>query len=796
MQNPLIPSPPKLVQTVNQNNSIQKDIIYFKEDVLKDMRRIDAKLKLKMDSNTEILEQKLKAYDTKLDSMTQKIAELSKMISTDNAIHEKVDQLSAYRATVESTLITHEVKQNMISKELKDAIFKYDKVIIDNLLYPGVIGNSCKFKNFKEFIDYLLKQDSLFITFRDKQILDLRQYKVKLESLSKQIQAQLDAINLSTSQYTNRAVSDCEERIKNTFKIYDDRLEDMRVENVKYAVQLKNQSQNLASEWIKVMNIKNDIYAKFESEVQEMKNSNFGVLKSFDGYKKEFKLIKNRFTQLSEFIKDVRFRINGGHLKKKDANKMGNLIDFDKKQVLKEEEEPKKNSTNHPRGSMIVESFLKKYIKGEVDANTVMNQRDIRKSLGSLNNFPHGGDSAKNSNRNTDIIPLVKENALRKSSINHIGHNLLEEFDVDNKSLKYINRSLSISNKKFLDDGDSFANHLQSGTSSAKHRKYSKQLNDDDDSLYSSSVKNSVINEEENDLYSNPQTNLNNNNSKEENDKEKKNEVKEEAEDIKAKTQIVSPKVNKDLTELTKVNDNPMKQKEENPMYTLPEMTQNKSYTLLPSINNQNISKQNVKTVSSISQKNNILSYNNKQNTLNSFRKAELTKKNASKSQDNIFTNNIHSKGRSAQRSPEKTLEKKSTINQLEEYIEEIKVYIPNTGLESDSNPYASDHGMKGKTIQMNNIAIYNNYNNKLKSNLKKKQIKSMNTTARNPMFYNANEQREASNNYYYNMMVNEDKGLHYSSLSKVLTNEPKTLPNTNNSVLLKNKKNTYYYQN
>ena len=350
--------------------------------------------------------------------------------------------------------------------------------------------------------------------------------------------------------------------------------------------------------------------------------------------------------------------------------------------------------------------------------------------------------------------------------------------------------------KKFLDVGDSFANHLQSGTSSAKHRKYSKQLNDDDDSLYSSSVKNSVINEEENDLYSNPQTNLNNNNSKEENDKEKKNEVKEEAEDIKAKTQIVSPKVNKDLTELTKVNDNPMKQKEENPMYTLPEMTQNKSYTLLPSINNQNISKQNVKTVSSISQKNNILSYNNKQNTLNSFRKAELTKKNASKSQDNIFTNNIHSKGRSAQRFPEKTLEKKSTINQLEEYIEEIKVYIPNTGLESDSNPYASDHGMKGKTIQMNNIAIYNNYNNKLKSNLKKKQIKSMNTTARNPMFYNANEQREASNNYYYNMMVNEDKGLHYSSLSKVLTNEPKTLPNTNNSVLLKNKKNTYYYQN
>lgn len=791
MQNSSIPSPPKLVQPINPNISIQKDIIYFKEDVLKDMRRIDAKLKLKLDSNSEILEQKLKAYDSKLDSMTQKIAELSKMISTDNSIHEKVEQLTAYRATVESTLITHEVKQNMISKELKDAVFKYDKVILDNLLYPGVIGNSCKFKNFKEFIDYLLKQDSLFITFRDKQILDLRQYKVKLESLSKQIQSQLDAINLSTSQYTNRAVSDCEERIKNTFKIYDDRLEDMRVENVKYAVQLKNQSQNLASEWIKVMNIKNDIYAKFESEVQEMKNSNLGVLKSFDGYKKEFKLIKNRFTQLSEFIKDVRFRINGGHLKKKDANKMGNLIDFDKKQVLKEEEEvPKKNSINHPRGSMIVESFLKKYIRGEVDVNTVMNQRDIRKSLSSINNFAHGGESDKNSHKSSDISPLVKENALRKSSINHISQHLLDAFDVDNKSLNYINRSLSISKKKFLDE-DSFANHIQSGTSSAKHRQYSK-LNDDDDSLYSSSVKNSVIDEEENDLYSNPQTNLNNNNKEE---KEKKENDKKE-EDTKAKTQKVSPKASKDLKELTKDNDNQNNNKEENPMYTLPQMTQNKSYTLLPSINSKTMSKQNVKTVSSISQKSNVMYYNN--NQVNSFRKAGFSKKNASKSQDNIFANNTvyNNKSRSTQRSPEKTLEKKSTINQLEEYIEEIKMYIPNTGLESDSNPYSSDHGMKGKTIQMNNIAIYNNYNNKLKSNLKKKQIKSMNTTARNPIFYNANKDKEASNNYYYNMMVNEDKGLHYSSLQKVLTNEPKTLPNTNNSVLLRNKKNTYYYQN
>ena len=54
-------------------------------------------------------------------------------------------------------------------------------------------------------------------------------------------------------------------------------------------------------------------------------------------YKNEFNLIKDRFTRLSEFIKDVRFRKNiGKEVKKTEFKKMSNQIDFSKKQSFNE----------------------------------------------------------------------------------------------------------------------------------------------------------------------------------------------------------------------------------------------------------------------------------------------------------------------------------------------------------------------------------------------------------------------------------------------------------------------------
>ena len=52
-------------------------------------------------------------------------------------------------------ILEDETQLNQTNNELHKAITKYDKLLSDSVLYPGIIY-LCKFKNFYEFIDYTL----------------------------------------------------------------------------------------------------------------------------------------------------------------------------------------------------------------------------------------------------------------------------------------------------------------------------------------------------------------------------------------------------------------------------------------------------------------------------------------------------------------------------------------------------------------------------------------------------------------------------------------------------------------
>ena len=53
-------------------------------------------------------------------------------------------------------LLILEIKLNQTNNELHKTITKYDKLLSNSVLYPEIIGNLCKFKNFNELIDYTL----------------------------------------------------------------------------------------------------------------------------------------------------------------------------------------------------------------------------------------------------------------------------------------------------------------------------------------------------------------------------------------------------------------------------------------------------------------------------------------------------------------------------------------------------------------------------------------------------------------------------------------------------------------
>ena len=130
-----------------QQSSFQKDILLFKDDVLKDLKKIEIKLNSKYENSSLSMESKLNEYNLKIETLSQKVYNLSSLISTDKNLQEKVDSLLKFKDQIKENYMEQELKINSNYKELHDSIFNQDKLITESILYPGIIGQMYRFQN-------------------------------------------------------------------------------------------------------------------------------------------------------------------------------------------------------------------------------------------------------------------------------------------------------------------------------------------------------------------------------------------------------------------------------------------------------------------------------------------------------------------------------------------------------------------------------------------------------------------------------------------------------------------------
>ena len=499
-----------------QRKNLKEDILYFKNDILKDLKSIDSKLSLKYEKQNENINEKIINYQENFNNINLKIAELSSKIFNDKNIFEKIEKLNEFKGKTEDTLITQSLMIKENSKQLKDAINKYDRQISDSVQYTGIIGSKCRYATFHDFIDYVLTNISQFSSFKDKNILDLKNYKKKLDNLIQAFKMQAESVIETCKQYTDSSIKYLEEqKIKQLFSNYDEKLFQLRLENSKTGIEIEGKISEINLQFEKIFELKNELNGKFDAEVENIKNYNRMSEIKFNNYQKEFKLIKNRFTTLSEFIKDVRFRVNIGDLKKKEALAMSNKIDFTKKQFLVKSITPKRNTLfNLLCDSLKIKNLTKqkKYSANSQEIlklrrNTYTYNPNTLKSFNSSGNIQFKPERIKNKLENENGFVISEENS---EDIDYIDifnkKKLSEDFSKTNTNLK---TKLSIK-KQNEDDEVKYSIKKQYVDKKKKNNK-SNQISD---LLYNNKKNNTSENVNNN-------TNKNNNNTTTNNNKEK-----------------------------------------------------------------------------------------------------------------------------------------------------------------------------------------------------------------------------------------------------------------------------------
>jgi hypothetical protein len=357
--------------------STKNDILLFKNETLKDFKEAQKKMFDKYSNLDENIKNRLDEFEKRINSYEIKITELSKLINVDKLIKEKIEELLEFKVKTNDKLLTEKIRLDNIRNDLKQNVTRIDKILTDSVIYPGIIGGISKYKTFHDLIDYVLTQCSLNLTFREKNIMDLKSYKTKLEGLIEVFNNQVNNILSTTSEYTNTSIKDSEERMKGVLSILEDRISEARIENANYAVGLEKRSEALQNEIKSLYTLKNDLNKKVDTGIAEMKKDNSKIIRLFGGYKKGFNVLEYKFTQLSEFIKDMRFRINlKEDVQRREFSKMSDLINFDKKK--KGFYDGLENMVKNKKG---FEGYLKEYISGKISVE------ELFKKYNSMNNI-------------------------------------------------------------------------------------------------------------------------------------------------------------------------------------------------------------------------------------------------------------------------------------------------------------------------------------------------------------------------------------------------------------------------
>lgn len=306
------------------------------ESILKQIKAVESGLDTKISLIAAQLNEKMEGISSKLGAMNSQYQNLTSNLSEYKFKLDKVDQFSQFQSKANDLLTTHEIRINTLITDVSNAKYKYDKIFIDNLTVPGYIGEFSKFKNLREYLDSNIAQVSMLVSYKEKTDLDLKEYKNKLESLIFQFSQSLNQFNAQQITYCNDIKKETMLHVENKIKDTNEIIEQLKIVNGNEALKLRENAMELKKQTEKAIVFREDIQKKFNEEVVKFQNSSDEIIKSIEGYKKEFGKIKIRFSELIEFIKDVRFRrnlVNFDGISKREVRELADKIEIKKKNL-------------------------------------------------------------------------------------------------------------------------------------------------------------------------------------------------------------------------------------------------------------------------------------------------------------------------------------------------------------------------------------------------------------------------------------------------------------------------------
>ena len=427
----------------NLAKTVREDLLIFKNETLKEIKLSEKSL-LEKYRNTEFsISEKIQNFEKQIKQFSDKIIEILAFIDSIKDAKNSIDTLLAYKIKSENSIFDLDLKLKSLDKDCHDSIYNISNILKDSVIYPGIIGSTAKFKNFHDLVDFILSYIAKSKQFNEKIQKDVNTNRIRQDNNIEKIKASYDDIASKTKALIVNEIISIEEKNNSFFRLYDEKFQNIRVDNEKYGIAVKNTEQllnNFKAQMNDIENTKNELLVKFNDINEKSKQHN-----------KEITTIKEKYHSLANYIKNIKFvkRENSQNDIKNDKNNdKENLLS-----ILNNNDEISSSNKELIKIKLKKnESGLKAYISGKISINQLQ-------SLQNRNNFK-SIESFKKINNNYELeenITPYESKKLKTSPVFKENDKLIME-RLENKNIK--------------------RNIIATNYNSSNNTKNSKQIND------------------------------------------------------------------------------------------------------------------------------------------------------------------------------------------------------------------------------------------------------------------------------------------------------------------------------
>ena len=396
--------------------AIKMDILLFKNDVLGEIKQIEKGIIEKSKETNDILKDKISFFDNKVNFINQQISSISNKMVNGIKIEEEINRLFQAREQLLDETTSNKIKLSMLEKETRDSINRIDELLKQTIIYPSVIGIKGKFRNFHDFIDFVVTESNTNNNFRQKNVMDLSSYKLKIEKTLQTLGFKIDNILSSCNSFTLRNIKELGERFDYNLSQYKEKLNELRIENSNYVIQLEKDTKDLRHEISIIKAMKNDIFSKVDSNVDEIKKENVNIVETFKNYKEQFEEMDKNVKKVEKSIENLM------------TQKIMLLFDSQKK-INENIEEIRKqnfefyNETINEKIKNIVNEQVKNVL-GDININQIILNNNF-------NNEGNSNNNNYNSNKNVNMNNI--NNTINSSKFNNI-YNYINDNNIQEKN--------------------------------------------------------------------------------------------------------------------------------------------------------------------------------------------------------------------------------------------------------------------------------------------------------------------------------------------------------------------------